>query len=105
MWQGGPYTPPNAKNVATRLKEVHSLRTLHKQLTQLLSHSEQDELKTSEAFEAFKNVNAIQYNPYTEPIWKSAIKHYPTVCNTFVILHDNSLTKTCILSILSKIAP
>ena len=76
MWQGGPYTPPNAKNVATRLKEVHSLRTLHKQLTQLLSHSEQDELKTSEAFEAFKNVNAIQYNPYTEPIWKSAIKHY-----------------------------
>ena len=75
-WQGGPYSPANAKNVATRLKEVHSLRTLHKQLTQLLSHSEQDELKTSEAFDAFKNVNAIQYNPYTEPIWRSAIKQY-----------------------------
>ena len=75
-WQGGPYNPANAKNVATRLKEVHSLRTLHKQLTQLLSHSEQDELKTLEAFDAFKNVNAIQYNPYTEPIWRSAIKQY-----------------------------
>ena len=76
MWQGGPHTPANAKNVATRLREVHSLRTLHKQLTQLLSHSEQDELKTVEAFEAFKNVNAVQYNPYTEPKWRSAIKQY-----------------------------
>ena len=76
MWQGGAYSPANTKNVATRLKEVRSLRTLHKQLTQLLSHSEQDELKTSEAFEAFAHVNAVQYNPYTEPTWKSAIKQY-----------------------------
>jgi hypothetical protein len=33
------------QHVATRLREVHSLRTLHKQLTQLLSINEQDELR------------------------------------------------------------
>ena len=75
-WQGGPYSPANSRDVATRLREVHSLRTLHKQLTQLLSHSEQDELRTTEAFSAFTNVNAVQFNPYTEPIWRGAIKQY-----------------------------
>ena len=60
-WQGTVYAPANAKNVATRLREIHSLRTLHKQLTQLLSHSEQDELKTTESFNSFNNVNAVSF--------------------------------------------
>ena len=62
-WQGTVYAPANAKNVATRLREIHSLRTLHKQLTQLLSHSEQDELKTTESFNSFNNVNAVSFPP------------------------------------------
>ena len=68
-WQGASYAPEHAKNVAARLREVHSLRTLHKQLTQLLSHSEQDELRTNDSFEPFNNMNAVQYNPYTGSWW------------------------------------
>lgn len=73
MWQGGPYAPDHAKHVQMRLKEVHSLRTLHKQLTQLLSHSEQDELKTSKSFEPFVGLNAVQYNPYTGTFTRSLL--------------------------------
>ena len=53
-WKGGPYAPDHAANVQRRLREVHSLRTMHKQLTQLLSHNEQDELKTAKSFEPFR---------------------------------------------------
>ena len=54
-WKGGPYAPDHAANVQRRLREVHSLRTMHKQLTQLLSHNEQDELKTAKSFEPFRS--------------------------------------------------
>ena len=43
LLQGTAYQPSNTKAVSGRLQDVHSLRTLHKQLTQLLSHSEQVE--------------------------------------------------------------
>ena len=69
LWEGGPYTPEQAVNVQRRLREIHSLRTLHKQLTQLLSNAEQEELKTSKSFEPFKDLNPVQYNPYTGDIF------------------------------------
>ncbi len=58
-----------------------SIRALHKQLTQLLSNAEQEELKTSKSFEPFQELNPVQYNPYTGRItgqkvsagWKSLI--------------------------------
>ena len=65
IWQGGPHTPQQASKVQRRLKEILSLRTLHKQLTQLLSNVEQEELKTSQSFEPFMDLNPVQYNPYT----------------------------------------
>ena len=52
------------------------LRTVHEQLVRLLSHGEQQELRTASAFEPFKDLNALQYNPYTEPEWKAAVLQY-----------------------------
>jgi hypothetical protein len=51
------------QHVATRLREVHSLRTLHKQLTQLLSINEQDELRHELVF-IFNTVKIIFMNEY-----------------------------------------
>ncbi|TRY75069.1 hypothetical protein TCAL_08574 [Tigriopus californicus] len=76
MWQGAPHVPEQAVKVKRRLKEIHSLRTLHKQLTQLLSNAEQEELKTSKSFEPFADLNPVQYNPYTEPQWQAAVAAY-----------------------------
>ncbi len=75
-WKGGPYVPDHAQHVQRRLKEVHSLRTMHKQLTQLLSHNEQAELKTAKSFEPFRDLNPVQYNPYTEPQWRGAVTSF-----------------------------
>ncbi len=64
-WSGGPYKPEHAINVKNRLKEVLSLRTLHKQLTQLLSIKEQTDMKMNKSFDPFTGLNPVQYNPYT----------------------------------------
>ncbi len=55
------------QHVATRLREVHSLRTLHKQLTQLLSINEQDELR-HELVLIFDTVKIIFMNEYST-VW------------------------------------
>ena len=65
QWEGGSYRPERAIQVLNRLKEVLSLRTLHKQLTQLLSISEQEDLKTDKSFDPFDGLNPVHYNPYT----------------------------------------
>ena len=58
------------------MKEVLSLRTLHKQLSQLLSLSEQDEMKMSKSFEPFDKSIPTQYSPYTEPLWRAAVSQF-----------------------------
>ena len=75
-WSGGPFKPDHASVYQNRLREIISLRSLHKQLTQLLSNSEQDELKVDKSFDPFVGLNPIQYNPYTEPLWKAAMNQF-----------------------------
>ena len=55
-----------------------NVRTIHRQLTNLLSHAEQAQLQTRDAFEIFlsSGMNPIQYNPYTNPVWKAALQQY-----------------------------
>ncbi|XP_063840903.1 LOW QUALITY PROTEIN: cytoplasmic dynein 2 heavy chain 1-like [Scylla paramamosain] len=76
MWEGKPFVPDYCKNVSQRLSEILSLRTLHKQLTRLLSLSEQEDLKTSDAFKPFAGLKPVQYNPYTEPLWQAAVRQF-----------------------------
>ena len=59
------FLPDRAIQVQNRLREVLSLRTLHKQLSQLLSISEQEELKTDKSFDPFNGLNPVHSNPYT----------------------------------------
>ncbi|XP_076054654.1 dynein cytoplasmic heavy chain beethoven [Oratosquilla oratoria] len=75
-WQGPPYVPEFCKNVAKRLNQILSLRTLHKQLTRLLSLSEQEDLKTDESFAPFTGLKPVLYNSYTEPLWQAAVRQF-----------------------------
>ncbi|XP_037796301.1 LOW QUALITY PROTEIN: cytoplasmic dynein 2 heavy chain 1-like [Penaeus monodon] len=76
MWENDAFVPEYCKNVSKRLNEILSLRTLHKQLTRLLSISEQEELKTAESFKPFAGLKPVQYNPYTEPLWQAAVRQF-----------------------------
>ncbi|XP_042887569.1 cytoplasmic dynein 2 heavy chain 1-like [Penaeus japonicus] len=76
MWENETFVPEYCKNVSKRLNEILSLRTLHKQLTRLLSISEQEELKTADSFKPFTGLKPVQYNPYTEPLWQAAVRQF-----------------------------
>jgi len=52
------------------------LRTVHEQLVRLLSMTERQLLRTSEAFSPFSGLNALHHNPYTEPLWRAAVTQY-----------------------------
>ena len=56
--------------------QIMNIRTIHRQLTNLLSQAEQGELRTAEAFSIFSGMNPVLYNPYTEPLWQNALQHY-----------------------------
>lgn len=56
--------------------QVVTLRTVHEQLTHLLSIAECQQLRTSEAFLPFSGLNPLHYNPYTEPLWRAAVVQY-----------------------------
>ena len=52
------------------------MRTVHEQLVRLLSSSERQQLRTSEAFGPFSGLNPLHHNPYTEPLWRAAVTQY-----------------------------
>ena len=76
VWQGLPLVPDYCKSVSKRLEHILSLRTLHRQLTRLLTAKEQEELKTAQAFKPFVGLKPVHYNPYTEPLWQAAVRQF-----------------------------
>lgn len=75
-WEGPPLVPDYCKNVSKRLAHILSLRTLHRQLIRLLTATEQEELKTAEAFKPFVGLKPVHYNPYTEPLWQAGVRQF-----------------------------
>ena len=49
---------------------------MHEQLVRLLTTSERQSLRTSEAFSPFSGLNPLHHNPYTEPLWRAAVTQY-----------------------------
>ena len=45
-------------------------------MLRLLSQSEQKEVRVKDSFSPFAGQNPLQYNPYTEPLWRAAIEQY-----------------------------
>ncbi|XP_074649972.1 cytoplasmic dynein 2 heavy chain 1-like [Tubulanus polymorphus] len=75
-WKGDKFVPETVIQLGTRLEEILTLRTVHEQLLKLLSHQEGQELRISEAFMPFNGLNPLQYNPYTQPLWRAAVGQY-----------------------------
>lgn len=45
-------------------------------MVRLLSQSERNQLRTSDAFTPFNGLNPLHQNPYTEPLWRAAVSQY-----------------------------
>ncbi|XP_023242269.1 cytoplasmic dynein 2 heavy chain 1-like [Centruroides sculpturatus] len=75
-WKKSAFIPKYIVKFSERLLQILDLRAVHYQLTKLLSLEEQNELQMNKVFLVFKDLNPLQYNSYTDQIWKSAIKRY-----------------------------
>lgn len=49
---------------------------MHEKLSRLLTDQERHELRMYDAFSAFSNLNPVQYNPYTQPLWAAAVAQF-----------------------------
>jgi len=52
------------------------VRAVHEKLSRLLTEQERHELRMQDAFTAFSNLNPVQYNPYTQPLWAAAVAQF-----------------------------
>uniref|UniRef100_A0A803SUA0 Dynein cytoplasmic 2 heavy chain 1 n=1 Tax=Anolis carolinensis TaxID=28377 RepID=A0A803SUA0_ANOCA len=79
LWQAEKYIPEALDKLGKRLEEVLSIRTLHEKLTYFLPTGEQQALHLAQVFEPFAGLNPVHYNPYTEPLWKAAVRQYERI--------------------------
>ncbi|XP_030099868.1 cytoplasmic dynein 2 heavy chain 1 isoform X1 [Mus musculus] len=78
-WKSGKYFPETLDKLGKRLEEVLAIRTIHEKLLYFLPASEERIVCLSRVFEPFTGVNPVQYNPYTEPLWKAAVSQYEKI--------------------------
>uniref|UniRef100_A0A670Y532 Dynein cytoplasmic 2 heavy chain 1 n=1 Tax=Pseudonaja textilis TaxID=8673 RepID=A0A670Y532_PSETE len=79
IWRGDKYIPETLGKLGKRLEEVLSIRSLHEKLTYFLPTGEQQALHLAQVFEPFAGLNPVHYNPYTEPLWKAAVRQYERI--------------------------
>lgn len=52
---------------------------MHIQIDRLLTSTEKGELSLSKAFASFSGINPLLCNPYTEPVWQSAVAQFESI--------------------------
>uniref|UniRef100_F7FIP1 Dynein cytoplasmic 2 heavy chain 1 n=1 Tax=Monodelphis domestica TaxID=13616 RepID=F7FIP1_MONDO len=78
-WKNEKYFPESLDKLGKRLKEVLAIRTIHEKLIYFLPASEEKIICLTRVFEPFTGLNPLQYNPYTEPLWKAAVSQYEKI--------------------------
>ncbi|KAM3616881.1 uncharacterized protein V6R79_025341 [Siganus canaliculatus] len=75
-WKGNKHCPQTLHCLAKRLEEVVTLRMVHEKLLRLLPAGKQQALTSNLVFEPFAGLNPLNYNPYTEPLWRAAVAQF-----------------------------
>ncbi|RZF43242.1 hypothetical protein LSTR_LSTR016848 [Laodelphax striatellus] len=75
-WSGQPFRPDYISKFAERLKDIRKVRTVHRQITRLLSPSEITDFKLDSSFKCFMDMNVLNLSPYNEATWRDAVKHF-----------------------------
>ncbi|XP_077915202.1 cytoplasmic dynein 2 heavy chain 1 isoform X5 [Halichoerus grypus] len=78
-WKNEKYFPETLDKLGKRLEEVLAVRTVHEKLLYFSPTSEEKIVCLTRVFEPFTGLNPVQYNPYTEPLWKAAVSQYEKI--------------------------
>ncbi|XP_032214095.1 cytoplasmic dynein 2 heavy chain 1 isoform X5 [Mustela erminea] len=79
LWKNERYFPETLDKLGKRLEEVLAVRTIHEKLLYFLPAGEEKIICLARVFEPFTGLNPVQYNPYTEPLWKAAVSQYEKI--------------------------
>uniref|UniRef100_A0A287A3H7 Dynein cytoplasmic 2 heavy chain 1 n=1 Tax=Sus scrofa TaxID=9823 RepID=A0A287A3H7_PIG len=78
-WKSEKYFPETLDKLGKRLEEVLAVRTIHEKLIYFSPASDEKITCLARVFEPFTGLNPVQYNPYTEPLWKAAVSQYEKI--------------------------
>jgi dynein heavy chain 2 len=75
-WVGPPYVPGAVVDLLARLDDILRVRTTHEELLRLMTPQEQEDMRVADTFAPFRDVRALQCNPYTQGAWTQAKEAY-----------------------------
>jgi len=75
-WIGDPYVPGVVADLLARLEDILRVRTTHEELLHLMTPQEQEDMHVSDTFAPFRDIQALQCNPYTHSTWTQAVEAY-----------------------------
>ena len=78
-WKGEPCKATYLIQFKNRLQQIISVRSTYEQTLRFASSIGKDNLRAEKVFAPFANVNPIQFNPYTDPQWSSAMEQFESL--------------------------
>ena len=81
-WKGEPFKATYLIQFKRRLHQIISIRSTYEQSLRIHPSMSKDSFSVSRVFAPFFNLNPIQFNPYTDPQWNSAMDQFENVMST-----------------------
>ncbi len=89
-WSGDEFVPVFINKFCKRLKEVYEIRAANEQYNNLTSSNKgEDKQENKGIFSVFSGIEPLQYNPFTEPVWQSAVSQY----NRSMLSYDQKISQ------------
>lgn len=81
-WENEEFSPTSIIKYCKRLNEVLQIRSGREQYTTLLKTvKEEDDQSKSNIYASFDGIDALQFNPFTEPNWQNSIQAFNSSMN------------------------
>jgi dynein heavy chain 2 len=75
-WKGEPFKATYLIQFKKRLNQIISIRSSFEQSLRFNSSANKENFSANTVFAPFFNLNALQFNPYTDPQWNSAMNQF-----------------------------
>jgi dynein heavy chain 2 len=89
-WSGDEFVPVTIVKFCQRLKEVYEIRSANEQYNNLVSGADKGEkVDQKSMFSAFVGIEVLQYNPFTDSVWQTAVAQY----NREMLSYDQKISQ------------
>jgi dynein heavy chain 2 len=75
-WKGEPFKATYLIQFKKRLNQIMSIRSSYEQSLRFNSSANKENFSANTVFSPFFNLNPLQFNPYTDPQWNSAMNQF-----------------------------